>query len=58
MQVCLDGLWGSVCDGGNLDFTNAAVVCRQLNYNGYTAQVEKSFLQNEGRYRDGSELQK
>ena len=35
VEVCLDGLWGSVCDGGKLDFSTTAVVCRQLYNNGY-----------------------
>ena len=35
MEVCLDGMWGSVCDGGKLDFSTTAVVCRQLYNNGY-----------------------
>ena len=35
MEICLDGLRVSVCDGDKLDFSTTAVVCRQLNYNGY-----------------------
>ena len=32
MEVCLDGLWGTVCDDG-WDSNDATTVCKQLGYN-------------------------
>lgn len=30
VEVCVSGVWGSVCNSGGWDAVNAAVVCHQL----------------------------
>ena len=33
VEICYDGVWGSVC-GYNWDYFDAAIVCRQMGFQG------------------------
>ena len=32
VEVCVNGMWSSVCDSSYWDYKDAFVVCRQLGY--------------------------
>ena len=35
VQVCVEGVWGSVCNNNYWDNNNANVVCKQLGFSPY-----------------------
>ena len=41
VEICYDGVWGSVCDS-NWDYFDAAIVCLQMGFQG-TSKLQYTF---------------
>ena len=44
VQVCVDGLWGSVCRDSFWDNNDASVVCKQLGFSPYGMYYSMDYL--------------
>ena len=43
VEICYDGVWGSVCDSG-WDYWDAAIVCLQMGFQGTSKQHLKLYF--------------